>query len=141
MNPLIQFLRATSYGKGPDTGILVLRIGTGGLMMTHGWPKLMKFTEYAPDFYNFLGLGGDVSLALTILAELCCSFLLVIGLGTRLILVPLLILGFVIVMIIHSGDPLGDKESGLMYFMSYITLILTGPGRYSRDQLIWRQKN
>lgn len=140
MNPLIKFLQATTYGKLPDTGLLALRLGAGALMMTHGWPKLMKFAEYAPDFYNFLGLGGDVSLALTILAELCCSFLLVIGLGTRLILIPLLILGFVIVMVIHSGDPLGDKESGLMYLMSYITLILTGPGRYSLDQLIWSKK-
>lgn len=141
MNPLIQFLRPSTYGKLPDLGLLVLRMGAGGLMMTHGWPKLMKFNEYAPDFYNFLGLGGGISLTLTILAELCCSFLLVIGLGTRLILIPLLILGFVIVMIIHSGDPIGDKESGLMYLMSYVTLILTGPGRYSLDQLIWRQKN
>lgn len=126
-----------SYGWAADTGLLVLRVGVGLLMMTHGWPKYMSFSEKADKFYDFLGLGGATSLALTVFAELCCSALLGLGLGTRIILVPLIILAAVIVIVIHGPDAFGDKEHGLLFLIPYITLMFTGPGKYSLDFLLF----
>jgi putative oxidoreductase len=130
-------LEVRTYGPSADAGLLLLRMGAGLLMMTHGWPKLSNFSAKAPDFYNFIGMGGEWSLALTVLAEFFCSLFLVLGIGTRMVLVPLIIVAAVIVFVVHGPDPLGDKESGLLFLVPYITLILTGPGKYAVDYLLW----
>ncbi len=136
MNRLQQFLNTQTFGSAADAGLLILRLATGLLMMTHGWPKLISFSEKADQFYDFIGLGGEVSLALTIFAEFFCSLFIVLGLGTRLFLIPLIIVSLVIVLVVHGADPLGDKEHGLLFLAPYITLILTGPGKYSIDFLL-----
>lgn len=136
MNYLRAILKATTYGSAADAGLLILRIGAGLLMATHGWSKLMGFSEKSGDFYNFLGLGDEISLALTIFAEFFCSMFLILGIGTRLFLVPLIIVALVIVFGVHGADPLSDKEHGILFLVPYITLMLTGPGKYSIDYLV-----
>ena len=136
MNYLRTILKANTYGTAADTGLLILRLGAGLLMATHGWSKLMGFAEKSGDFYNFMGLGDEVSLALTVFAEFFCSMFLVLGIGTRLFLVPLIVVAMVIVFGVHGADPLSDKEHGILYLVPYITLMLTGPGKYSIDYLI-----
>lgn len=136
MNYLRTILKATTYGLAADAGLLILRMGAGLLMGTHGWSKLMGFSEKSGDFYNFLGLGDEISLALTVFAEFFCSMFLLLGIGTRLFLVPLIVVALVIVFGVHGADPLSDKEHGILYLLPYITLMLTGPGKYSIDYLI-----
>lgn len=109
-------------------------------MMVHGWSKLIGFNEKAANFYDFLGLGGEVSLGLTVFAEFFCSILLVFGLATQLVLIPLTILAMVIVFDVKGGDALNEKELGLMYLIGYVALLLTGPGKFSLDYLIWRKR-
>lgn len=140
MQRLWKILTPATYGKSADTGLLILRLGLGLLMMVHGWSKLIGFQEKAADFYDFLGLGGEISLGLTVFAEFFCSLLLVVGLGTQLVLIPLTILAVVIVFDVKGGDSLGDKELPLLYLVGYVALLLTGPGRYSFDYFIWRKK-
>lgn len=137
MNWIRNFLSPETYSKNSDLGLLILRIGAGLMMITHGWPKFIGFNEKAESFYNFMGLGTEFSLALTVFAEVGCSFLLTIGLGTRFILIPLIILAMVIAFVIHGADPFGDKEHGLLFLVPYITLMLTGPGKYSIDHLLF----
>ena len=140
MQRLWNILTPATYGKSADTGLLILRLGLGLLMMVHGWSKLIGFQEKAADFYDFLGLGGEISLGLTVFAEFFCSLLLVVGLGTQLVLIPLTILAVVIVFDVKGGDSLGDKELPLLYLVGYVALLLTGPGRYSFDYFIRRKK-
>ena len=140
MERLRKFLTPASYGTAPDTGLLILRVGLGLLMMVHGWSKLNGFSEKAADFYDFLGLGGEISLGLTVFAEFFCSLFLVIGLGTRLVLIPLAILAMVIVFDVKGGDSLGDKELPLLYLVGYVAALLMGPGRYALDYYIWRKQ-
>jgi len=139
MKRLFSFYHATSYGNAADTGLLILRIGLGVLMMVHGWSKLIGFNEKAANFYDFMGLGGEISLGLTVFAEFFCSLLLVIGLGTQLVLIPLTIVTIVIVFDVKGGDALGDKELPLLYLVGYIAAFLTGPGRFSIDYYIRRK--
>ncbi|MDZ4747231.1 MAG: DoxX family protein [Saprospiraceae bacterium] len=140
MNYLRTILKATTYGSVADAGILILRMGAGLLMATHGWAKLQGFSEKSGDFYNFLGLGDEISLALTVFAELFCSIFLVLGIGTRLFLIPLIIVTMVIVFVANGAETLGDKEHGILFLVPYITLMLTGPGKYSFDYLIQPDK-
>lgn len=140
MSWLFKLLKPDLYSQKADAGLLILRLGAGVMMMTHGWPKLMDYSEKATKFYDFLGFGTEFTLILTIFAELVCSFLLMIGLTTRLVLIPLMILGLVIAFVVHGADPFGDKEHGLLFLIPYITLFLTGPGRYSLDYLFFNRK-
>jgi putative oxidoreductase len=81
-------------------------------------------------------VGPVASKGLTVFAELFCSIFVVVGLFTRFALIPLIICMVVIVFVVHSGDPFGDKESGLIYLLMYLTLFLTGPGKYSLDRMM-----
>lgn len=121
-----------------DAGVLLLRISCG-LMLLHGWSKFTNFSEGIKDWPDPFHVGILVSYSLTVFAELFCTIFLLLGLFTRLALIPLIILMLVIVFIIHNGDPFADREHAIMYLISYISLLFTGPGKYSLDKLI--QKN
>ena len=128
-------------------GILLIRIIIGVLMAFYGYQKLINFeTMAASDFWakevSFLGMTGKTPLALTIFAEFFCSLLLIIGLFTRLALIPLLIcMGYIIACvakfaIINSGDNGTEVNTAFVYFMIYLGIYLTGPGNYSLDYKI-----
>lgn len=125
---------------GHHTGLLILRVLAGGLMLTHGWPKLLSFSEKLHTFPDPIGLGSEVSFILVVFAEVVCAALVVLGLFTRLALVPLLINMVVIVLVVHGKDPLGGhKELGVFYLVCYFVLFLTGPGSLSADAKIRRR--
>ena len=119
-----------------DLGLLMLRVSSAFLIMTHGWPKLIHFTERAQTFQDPIGLGSTISLSLALFAEFFCGAFLMIGLFSRIVLIPMIINMMVIVFIVHGPKPLGDKELSLFYLISFVLLFLSGPGRYSADNLL-----
>lgn len=127
----------SSAAWSTDAGLLILRLSCG-LMALHGWDKFVDFSSEAADFPDPFHIGSPISKGLTVFAELFCTLLLLIGLYTRLALIPLVICLFVIVFVIHGEDPLGDKEHAILYLAPYLTLMLTGPGKYSLDS--WLRK-
>ncbi|KIO52344.1 DoxX family protein [Flavobacterium hibernum] len=117
--------------------ILVIRISIAGLMISHGLSKLnMLFAGGEIDFPDPIGVGKTASLTLAVFAEVVCSFLLFIGLATRLATLPLIITMLVAVFIIHGADPIDVKEMGILYLLFYILLLVTGSGKFSIDYLI-----
>ena len=124
-------------------GLLVLRLGVGGMMLTHGWPKVQRLMETPDKFADPIGLGPEVSLALTVFAELVCAALIVLGAGTRAAALPLLITMVVAAFVVHGDDPFKKQELALLYAAGTLTLLLTGPGRLSVDALFvkWRAKS
>lgn len=125
-----------------DTGLLLLRIITGSFMLTHGLGKLSMLTSGDPiEFPDPFGMGQTTSLALTVFAEVVCSFLIIIGLATRLAAIVLAITMAVAFFYIHMEDPFGNKELAGLYLMLYVFLIIAGSGRYSIDYLISNRKN
>jgi putative oxidoreductase len=128
-------------------GILLVRIIIGVLMAFYGYQKLINFeTMAASDFWakevSFLGMTGKAPLALTIFAEFFCSLFLIIGLFTRLSLIPLLIcMGYIIACVakfevIYSGDNGIEVNTAFVYFVIYLGIYFTGPGNYSLDYKI-----
>ncbi|GGZ18412.1 hypothetical protein GCM10007049_08210 [Echinicola pacifica] len=118
--------------------LLVLRVSTAAMMLTHGWAKISNFSEYLTKFADPLGLGAAVSLQLAIFAEFFCAILLAIGFMSRAALIPLIITMVVAAFVAHAGDPFGNKELPLMYLASFVTLFLTGPGAFSMDAQMLR---
>jgi putative oxidoreductase len=118
-------------------GILFFRIMIGAFMLTHGYPKLqMLFSGEEIQFLDPFGIGQTASFALAVFAEFACSILIIIGFGTRLASVPLIITMLVAAFMAHGSDPFGKKEMALLYLGSYILLLIVGSGKYSIDKFI-----
>jgi len=131
-------LFSTKYSAGSfNVAMLLLRVGIGGLMLTHGYDKLVHFDTVAAQFINFLGLGQKVSLSLCIFAEFFCSALLILGLFTRLAAFALIVNMCVIIFQVFHGKILDPNcESAVLYLTAYLVIILVGPGKASVDGMI-----
>ena len=119
-----------------DAALLLLRVASSLMMVTHGWPKIANFSDYLNRFADPLGLGPALSLQATIFAEFFCAILVALGLLTRVALIPLIITMAVVTFIVHAGDAFGDKELSLLYLVNFLVLFITGPGKYSLDKKI-----
>src|SRR6056297_4200132 len=117
----------------PDAAFLLLRFGAGALMLTHGFPKLMRILDGNFSFGDPIGIGPAASLISVTFAEFFCSLFVMAGFMTRASLIPLMFAMAVAAFIAHAGDPFGDKELPLFFLISFATLFLTGPGKYSLD--------
>ena len=62
-------------------GILILRIGVGLAMMSHGLAKMDNYSAIVQsgNFLNFMHLGLEFSLCLAIFTEVVCSIFLIFG--------------------------------------------------------------
>ncbi len=116
-----------------DFSILILRIGLSGLLLTHGYPKLMRILEGNFSFRDPIGLGPELSLFMITFAEFFCAALVLIGLWTRLASIPIIIGMIIIVFVVHADDPFSVQEKGLLFLVGYLVLLLTGSGKYSLD--------
>lgn len=123
----------------PDAAICILRIGAAALIMTHGIPKLLRILDGNFAFGDPIGIGPEASLILVTFAEAVCAVLVLIGLWTRVALIPLIINMTVIVFIAHADDPFGRKELGLFFLITWVVLFFTGAGKYSLDQFLSRR--
>ena len=119
-----------------NTAMLVLRVGSGVLFMSHGYSKLVHFDDMKSKFMNFMGLGSTLSLSLVIFSEFFCSIFIIIGLFTRLVVIPPIFSSFVALFVAHNGDIFKDGEKAALYLVCFITLLLCGPGRASVDGMI-----
>lgn len=122
-----------------DLSLLLVRLAAGGFMFTHGFGKLQKLVNGNFEFGDPIGLGPEVSLGLTVFAEILCASLVLVGLFTRLVVIPLIITMLVAVFIVHADHDFGKKELGLFYLINYLVIFLSGAGKYSLDKLILKK--
>ncbi len=127
-----------------NLGLLILRLGVGGYMLTHGWGKLQRVLAGELDkFADPLGLGPELSLLSAVGAEFFGALLVMVGLATRLSAGALVFTMGVAAFIVHAADPwtMGDgasKEPALLYLIPFLALVLTGPGKLSLDTYVRR---
>lgn len=134
-------ITSTKYSKtGVDIALLLLRVGLGVMMLTHGLPKLLHYNKMAPDFFDPFHVTSHVSLVLVLVAEVLCSLLLIFGVLTRLAVIPLIVQMFIIVFIVHMPDGFSRQELPLHYLIGYLVVLILGPGKISVDGLSGRRK-
>ncbi|MCP9200385.1 DoxX family protein [Gramella sp. GC03-9] len=124
-----------------DLGLLLFRIFIGGLMLTHGWSKLLRF--FGPDEISFadpLGFGETFTFAFAVFAEFFCSIFIIFGFLTRISSIPLFITMLTAALIVHIPDGFGKQELPLLYASGFLLLFLTGPGKYSLDFKLYKKK-
>jgi len=143
-------------------GLLVLRLGIGGYLVTHGWGKLqVLLAGGAAKFGDPIGLGSTLSLALVTTSEFLCALLIILGLATRLAALPVVISMSVAAFVVHAGNPWTmeaaakaffsgasktwfSKEPALLYLIPFLSLVFTGGGKLSLDGLIamrWNRRH
>lgn len=129
-----------SLGKYRNTGLLILRVGLGVMMITHGFPKLaggpagweglggsMKVVgiDFLPVFWGFMGAA----------AEAIGGLFLILGLFFRPVNV-LLVITMLIAALVHfgKGDGLSGASHAIELGIVFFSLIFIGPGKYSIDK-------
>lgn len=116
-----------------SAGLLVMRVAFGCFMLVHGVQKVMGYSAMSEAFPDPIGLGSQLSLVLAIGSEVGCSILLILGLGTRLVVLPLAFTMVVALFLVHSDDPWKVKELAAVFLAAYVVLFITGPGQFSLD--------
>jgi putative oxidoreductase len=136
-------------------GLLILRLGIGSYLLTHGLGKLRMLL--ARDFEKMgdpIGLGPVPSLILVTTAEFLCALFVMLGLATRVAAALVVISMSVAALVAHGDDPWtmekgyelfmsgqskswASKEPALLYLIPLLALIFTGAGMLSLDGLIW----
>ena len=134
---ILAFLFHTNHASLESFATLLLRIGVSmSMMYLHGLPKLYSYIDGNFEFYDLFSIGSEYSLLLAIFAEVFCSILLILGLFTRLSVIPLITTMVVAIFLVNAGQPLIVKEKGLIFLMTYLFILLVGPGKYSIDRLL-----
>ena len=127
--------------KLQDFGLLAVRLLSGGMMLTHGIPKFDRlFGEGPVKFADPFGLGPEISLGLVLFAEVGCSLLVMLGFKTRWATLPLLFTMLMAAFYAHGSDPFSDKELSLLFFTAFLSVLISGGGRFSVDQAIGGRK-
>ena len=103
------------------------------ICLNHGILKLIHFSEWKHNFYNFMHIGQWWSLVLSIIAEVFASMLLILGIFSRLAAILLVVDTFVAAFIFHQGQPIKNYEDAILYFTGFLVILLVGPGRWSVD--------
>jgi len=125
---------STKYSAGAfNAAMLLLRLGVGVLMMSHGYDKLVHFGSRHNSFMNFFGIGSTSSISLVIFAEFFCSLFIILGLFTRLVTIPLIIVMSVALVKAHDATIFGKGELASLYLVCFAVLLLLGPGKVSVD--------
>jgi putative oxidoreductase len=114
-----------------DLGILILRVLVPGtLFFGHGLAKLSSIPAIFGKFPDPIGLGSTLSAILVMFAEGPCAIAVMLGLWTRLAVLPIIIAMTVVVFIFNATDPFAAKEKALLFLIVHLALFVTGGGRY-----------
>lgn len=121
------------------------------IVLAYGFygPATMKLKNIDGIINWFTGMGMPfpaLNAYLAATTETLGFILLFLGLGTRLISFPLIIVLIVAIFTVHIGNGFEAGNNGfeipLYYLLMLVSLIISGPGRISLDALVnWRLKH
>jgi putative oxidoreductase len=118
----------------PDAGLLYARLtGAALLLWVHGLPKLVHWQGELAHIDDPLHLGRGLTLACALFAEVVCALLIAAGLFTRLATVPVLLLLFVSMVLVHPDWTVEQGQFGWLLIIVFGTIGLCGAGRFSLD--------
>lgn len=120
-----------------DAGLLFLRVsGATLLFYVHGLPKIMHYADELGRIEDPFGLGSAFSLWFALLAEIVCPLLIALGILVRLACVPIIVVLLVALFVVHPDWSLAEGQFGWLLLITFITLLLTGPGHWSLSEVV-----
>jgi putative oxidoreductase len=134
-----QLFQVNRDSSTTSAGLLVLRLFVGlGIFVKHGIEKLTGYSTMVQHFPNLMHIGPHAGLAFALLSDGISTVLLVLGLATRPAALICLINLTTAFLLVHHAAFLKDGHAELVvaYIGCVLTLLITGPGRYSADSRI-----
>lgn len=137
----MNYFNSNSSSVLKDIILLAVRVFVGFAMLSHGFPKLQLLLAGGKiEFFDFMGLGPQISLILTVFAEFACSILLILGLFTRISLGFLIFTMIIAAFVVHGADPFEKREMAFIYLSIYLMIMAFGAGKFSVDHMIEKRK-
>ena len=121
-----------------DFAALFLRLILGGLFVYHGMQKIELYDTILPMSKEIIGIGPKLSLNLVIFAEFFCGILVLLGLFTRLAVIPITFTMAIAYFVAHKDDPFMMKELPLTFLLICVPIFILGSGKYSLDRFIFK---
>jgi len=129
-----------SLAKYRDFGLLIIRLGIGTMMLTHGVPKILGGIDTWQKVGESMGIFGIhffpiVWGFLAAITETFGSILLILGLWTR----PTCLFLAITMIVAASkhltqGDGIDGSSHAIELLSVYLGLLFIGPGKYSVDK-------
>src|ERR1700751_1697374 len=121
---------------------LLIRVFVGYFFMETGWGKLHNLDGFAQRFVGWGIPWPHFNAALSAYTEFIGGLLTIFGIGTRLVSISMIINMLVAIlkgnlMSVHNLDVFVELEEPL-YALTYLWLLISGPGWVSVDYLISR---
>ena len=131
----------TFLNKYRDIGLLILRLGIGGMFIFHGAPKILGGPDMWEKLGTTMGIYGVHFLPvfwgfMSSFAECFGGIFLILGLFFRPACI-LLTINMIVATSMHlnRGDGLGIASHAIEAGILFLSLILIGPGKYSLDEI------
>lgn len=127
----------------PDLGPLLLRLTLGIVFISSGWGKLNDLDKVT-EFFTELGIVAPKLNAVVVACTECFGGVAVLfGLATRLSALPLaftMVVALVTVLLPDSASVVElVASSEFAYLVMFLSLVTTGPGRWSVDHIVLRR--
>ncbi len=128
-----------------DWGIAILRLAIGVTFFLHGWQKLFQMgVPGVAGFFGQLGIPAPMAAATLIsLLELVGGALLIAGLFTRWVSIPLALDMLVAALLVHAPAGFFAPNGVELVFLllgGTLALALNGSGAFSLDRLVARPR-
>jgi len=123
-----------------DRDALIVRLILGGLFTWHGYDALAHYDLYLSMSRSVIGLGAHLEFNLVVFSQFICGILIVLGLFTRLAVIPIFITMTVAFFVAHKNDAFFQKELPFVYWLLCIAVFMMGSGRYSIDHHLQKRK-
>ena len=123
-----------------DIGLLVLRVVSGGYMISHGLPKLRDADgEYAKSFESLGFHPGHLFVQRAAVAEMAAGALIALGafgpLGPMLLLADMIVAA-TSVTLREKRFKANQHEVEALYAVVAVLIALSGPGKFSADRAL-----
>ena len=120
-----------------DLAPFLLRVVVGAIFLAHGWQKLSGGVEGVEAFLFGLGFPmAGLFAVLLIAAEVLGGILLILGAFTHWVAKILAFVALIALVVVHLPNGFigaGGYEFILLILVSCISIMITGPGRWSVD--------
>ena len=120
-----------------DLAPLLLRVVTGAIFLVHGWQKYQGGLPGVEMFLGELGFPAAAFFAFVLVAaEIGGGILLILGAFTHWVAKILAVVAAVALVLVHLPNGFtgaGGYEFILLILVSCISLVITGPGKWSVD--------
>jgi putative oxidoreductase len=137
MEILKQILASDLGSSFNDVALLIFRVLLGiELFRVHGLKKFRLENGKKEVVPNPLGLPDKMNALVATFSDTVVPFLIILGLGTRLAVLPTIGVTAIGYFVVHRKDSLEVRDVPFMYTLSLLLILALGAGRYSLDYYI-----